>query len=231
MTTAVLGEKFSFSKWLVPFITMYLAVLSTGLLIYFSFKIEFPPFHSDPVVADPQRGFYNFIFISPVVFGYLFVLLWFRRPRGIIRAVVASSVFSVLYITLASNAPLHFVNWVIRFFPDAYYMYQQGENHPVTIGLTFLMIWLLAILYILGTAVTTTLSFSPMRGWLTWRGPLLVLLIGFTLVLAAPLIYTVAKFRWSTDPWFIIEIALSFLVGPILPSIAASGIAYISSQT
>jgi len=110
-------------------------------------------------------------------------------------------------------------------------MYQQGDNDPVTIGLSLLMIWLLAILYILGTAVTTTPSFSPMRGWLTFRGSLLVLLIGFTLVLAAPFIYTVAKFRWSTDPWFIIEITLSFLVGPILPSIAASGLVYMSSQT
>lgn len=208
---------------------MYLAVLSTGLLSYFSFKIDFPPLRLDPVVANLQQGFYSFIFISPVVFGYLFVLLWFARPRGIIRPVVASGVFSVLYITFAPHAILYFVNWGIQFFPDAYLWYQYGENHPITIGLIFLTIWLLAIPYVLGTTVTATLSFSPLRGWLTSRGLLLVLLIGFTLFLAAPFIFTASKFRWSPDPWFMIKLTLSFLVGPILPAITASKLAYLSS--
>jgi len=227
---AVLGGKFSFSRWLTSFIVTYLAVLSTGLLTYFSFKIHLPPIHPDPVVASLQQGFYSFIFISPVVFGYLFVLLWFIRPRAIIRAVVASGVLSVLYIIFASNALLYFVNWAIRFFPDAYLWYQHGENHEITIGLIFLTIWLLAIPYILGTTVTATLSLSPLRRWLKWRGLLLALLIGSTLILAAPFIFTAGKFRWSTDPWFMTKITLSFLVGPILPSVCASGLAYLSSQ-
>ena len=208
---------------------MYLAVLSTGLLTYFSFKISFPPLRQNPIIANLQQGIYNFIFISPVIFGYLFGKLWFTRPHSIIRAVVASGILSFLYITFASYTILYSVNWVIRFFPDAYSWYQNGENHPITIGLIFLMIWLLAIPYILGTTVTITLSFSPLRGWLTSRGLLLVLLIGFTLILAAPFIFIVSKFRWSHDPWFMIKLTLSFLVGPILPSITSSWIAYLSS--
>ena len=208
---------------------MYLAVLSTGLLTYFSFKIPFPPLRQNPILANLQQGIYNFIFISPVVFGYLFVMLWLTRPHSIIRAVVASGMLSVLYITFASYALLYSVNWVVRFFPDAYLWYQYGENHPITIGLIFFMIWLLAIPYILGTTATATLSFSPLRGWLTSRGLFLVLLIGFTLILAAPFIFMVSKFRWSHDPWFMIKLTLGFLVGPILPSITSSWIAYLSS--
>lgn len=108
-------------------------------------------------------------------------------------------------------------------------MYQHGENHPITIGLIFLGVWLLAIPYVFGLTATSTLSFSPLRQWLIWRGLPILLLVGFTLFLAAPFIFTASKFRWSTDPMFIIQIALSLLISPILPSAAASYLAYLCS--
>lgn len=185
----------------------------------------------DPVVARLQQGLYSFILISPLVFGYLFVTMWFVRPQDIPRAVIASGVFSVLYVTGAYIASQCFVDWTLRFFPNVYlWNIRTGESHPITIGLIFITTWLLAIPYVLGTAVTATLSFSPLRRWVTWRGLLPALLVMVTLILAGPFIFTVVRFRSSTDPWFLTKITLSFLLGPILPSLAASWLVYLSSS-